>query len=214
MDRAMVVLVSNPFSALAGWATKIVESLGYVGVVALLALENIVPPIPSEVVLPLAGFLVGQGRFAFVWVVAAATLGSLLGALVLYGLGWWLGEDRVRALAERAPFFGGDDVDKAHDWFERHGGASVFFGRLVPGVRSLISIPAGFERMSPWRFVLYTILGSGLWNAVLIGAGWALGSQWQRAQRYAEIAGYVAVAALVVFVGHWLWQRRSRATAS
>lgn len=212
--HGMIVLVGNPFSTLASWATTVVESLGYIGVVALLALENLVPPIPSELVLPLAGFLVGQDRFSFFWVVGAATLGSDLGALAIYGLGWWWGEERVRSKLERVPFFGRDDVDRASDWFRRHGRASVFFGRLVPGIRSVISLPAGFERMALWQFLVYTTAGSGLWNVVLIGAGWALGSQWQRVQHYVELFGYAVAGILIVAAAWWIWRKRSQAAES
>lgn len=204
---AALVLFGNPLAALAAWTARVVETLGYAGVAGLLALENIVPPIPSELILPLAGFLVDRGRFAYPLIVAAATVGSVVGALALYALGYRLGEDRFRALVNRLPLFGDEDVDRARDLFARHGGAAVFLARLVPGLRSVISIPAGFEAMPLGRFVAWTAAGSAAWNAALIGAGWALGTQWRRVQGYAEIAGYVALGALVLWLGWRGWRR-------
>ena len=206
-----VLPIGSPLAGLASWVTDVVHSLGYVGVAGLLALENLVPPIPSELILPLAGFLVSQGRFAFPSVVAAATVGSLAGALGLYGLGRWLGDERLRHWLEKVPLFSQRDLDRARDWFERHGAEAVLLGRCVPGLRSVISIPAGLEAMPLWKFVAYTALGSGVWNAALIGLGWAFGSQWQRVSRYAEIVGYVALGA-VALLGAWFLWRRWRST--
>jgi membrane protein DedA with SNARE-associated domain len=206
-----IILATNPLAALAEWTASVVETLGYVGVAALLLLENLVPPIPSELILPLAGFLVEQGRFAFPWVVLAATIGSVAGALILYGLGRSLGEDRFRRLANKIPLLGDDDIDRARDLFERHGGAAVFFGRLLPGVRSFVSIPAGFERMPIWQFLAYTTAGSAAWNATLIGAGWALGTQWQRVERYASIAGYIVIGLLAIAIVRRAWRKHATA---
>ena len=206
-----VILASNPLAALAEWTAKVVETLGYVGVAALLALENLVPPIPSELILPLAGFLVEQGRFSYPWVVLAATIGSVVGALILYALGRSLGEDRFRTLADKIPLLGGDDIDRARDLFERHGGAAVFFGRLLPGVRSFVSIPAGFECMPLWRFIAYTTAGSAAWNAALIGAGWALGTQWQRVEQYASIVGYIVLALVALLILRRAWRKHATA---
>jgi membrane protein DedA with SNARE-associated domain len=211
MGGGQVFLASNPLAALAEWTASVVETLGYVGVAALLALENLVPPIPSELILPLAGFLVEQGRFSYPLVVLAATVGSVVGAIVLYALGRSLGEHRFRRLAEQIPLLGGDDVDRARDLFARHGGAAVFLGRLLPGVRSFVSIPAGFERMPLAQFLAYTTAGSALWNAALIGAGWALGTQWQRVERYASIVGYILLALVALLLVRRVW--RNRATA-
>ena len=199
------------FSALAAWVTSVVQPGGYLGGAGLTLLETLSPPIPSELILPLAGFLVSQGRFAFPWVVAAATAGSLVGALVLYGLGRWLGDERLRHWLEKAPLFSQRDLDRAHDWFERHGAEAVLLGRFVPGLRSLISIPAGLEAMPLWKFVVYTVLGSGIWNAALIGLGWAFGSQWHRVSEYAEIVSYVVLGAIAL-LGAWFVWRRWRAT--
>lgn len=205
--------MGSPLSGLTTWVTDVVESFGYVGVAFMIFLENLVPPIPSEVVLPLAGFLVGQGRFSFIPVVVAATIGSVVGALVLYAIGSGLGESRLRYLIRKFGRFvlmDEDDLDKSRNWFERHGTKAILFGRLMPGIRSLISIPAGLVNMPLWQFVLYTTIGSTVWNATLIGLGWALGSQWERVEGYTSILQYIVIA-IVLALGLWfLWSRRHR----
>jgi membrane protein DedA with SNARE-associated domain len=199
------------FSALAAWVTSVVQTGGPVGVAGLTLLEPVFPPIPSELILPLAGFLVGQGRFAFAWVVAAATVGSLGGALVRYWLGYTMGEQRLRGFLEqygRWLCLRESDVERSREWFDRHGGKAVLLGRLVPAVRSLISIPAGLDRMPLVPFALYTAVGSGLWNAALVAAGWLLGSQWERVEPYLQAFEYAALAALAAGIAAFFWQRR------
>lgn len=196
---------------LTGWVTGVVETFGYPGVLALVALENLFPPIPSELILPLAGFLVGQGRFQFVLALLAATLGSVIGALVLYAVGHWLGEQRLRRLVCRYGRFALleiSDLDEAVKRFNQYGGAAVFLGRLLPGIRSLISLPAGIERMSLVPFVLYTAAGSAIWNGVLIGFGWALGDQWSIVQSYVNWLQYVVIAAVLGLIAWFIWKRR------
>ena len=155
------------------WELNIVERLGYVGIAFLVALENLIPPIPPEVVLPLAGFSAAQGTLGFSGVLIAATVGSVIGALALYIIGQRVGEERLRR------FIDADDIDRAHGWFDRHGGAAVFFGRLIPVVRSGISLPAGFTGMALPLFVVYTTSGSAIWMpfqiALPLVAGRALG---------------------------------------
>ena len=193
--------------------TEIVERLGYVGVALLVALENVFPPIPSELILPLAGFLCAQGTFLLPVMVLAATMGSVGGGLVLYGVGARLGEARVRRAVRRYGQWltlDEQDLDSADSWFDRHGGKAVFLGRLAPLIRSLVSIPAGFRRMPVSRFVLYTAAGSALWNSALIGAGWALGDRWHVVERYASILQYAVVAAIVVGLTWFVIRRRDR----
>jgi membrane protein DedA with SNARE-associated domain len=200
-----------------GWVLEIIASYGYVAVALLVALEVVVPPIPSEVILPLSGFLVGLGRLSFVGVVAAATLGSVLGALTLYGLGYWLGEERMREFVGRHGrymFLKQEDVDRAQEWFDRHGGKAVLIGRMVPFVRSIISLPAGVARMPLGKFVGYTALGSGLWNALLIGAGWALGEQWELIAPYQSLLARAAQVGLAVAVAWFFWRRFVRHRAA
>lgn len=194
---------------LSGWVASVMDSLGEPGVAALTALETVFPPIPSEVVLPLAGFLSRQGSLSLPLVLVAATVGSLVGALALYALGAWLGHDRATTVLARLPLVDREDVDRASDWFDRHGRAAVFFGRLVPGVRSLVSLPAGANRMPLPTFTLYTVAGSLLWNGLLVGAGAWLGDRWEQVDQYAGWIDKVFVAALVLVLA-WAVVRRLR----
>ena len=202
-------------SGLAEWVAGVVDQLGYVGLLLLVALENLFPPLPSELILPLAGFLVGQGRMDFFLAFAFATAGSLVGAVLLYGIGAVVGEERIRRWVRRIPLLEERDVDIGQDWFARHGGKTVFFGRLVPIVRSVISLPAGLERMSLWRFVIFTTAGSAMWNLLLIGGGWILGDRWEEIRPWLtlyEIVVLVVVAvAFLAFVAYRLRRRRGQA---
>lgn len=201
---------------LAGWVTEIVRSMGYLGVGLLVALENLAPPIPSEMILPLVGYLAGRGQFSLPLVVLAATAGSVAGALVLYALGRKLGEEWLRRFVRgpgRYLLLREHDIDQALAWFDRHGGAVVFFGRLAPMVRSGISLPAGIRCMPLWRFVLYTTAGSAVWNGTLILLGWALGEQWERVSDYTQWLSYTVVALLVLAIGWFIWRRAGSRTS-
>lgn len=195
-----------------GWVLSLIDALGAFGVGVVVTLENLFPPIPSEVVLPLAGFLAGQGRMGFFAVVVWATVGSVVGALALYWLGAALGLDRLARLADRVPLMDARDVGRANDWMSRYGARAVFFGRMVPGVRSLVSIPAGVQRMPLGRFTLLTAAGSAIWNVLFVGLGYLLGDRWTQVGQYSDLLNYVVVAAVVlavvVFVARRL--RRSR----
>jgi membrane protein DedA with SNARE-associated domain len=194
------------------WVFSIVDRLGELGIGLLIFLENVVPPVPSEVILPLAGFRARTGALN-VWLAwPAATAGSVLGAIALYGLGAWLGYDRLHALAGKRWFFltSQKDLDRGQRIFDRHGGKVVLLGRCVPVVRSLVSIPAGIVRMPLPRFLLLTAIGSGVWNALFIGLGWYLGDQWDRVQTWLGPVTYVVLGlALVGLV--WLAVRKVRA---
>lgn len=156
------------------WVIDLVEAGGLLGLAAAILLENVFPPIPSEVVLPLAGVAVGQGQLAFSAAVLAATAGSVAGALVLYAIARGGGRPLLLRWS-RVLRVDREQLDRADGWFDRHGAWFVLFGRLVPGVRSIVSIPAGLSEMPLMRFVALTALGSAAWNALLIGAGLALG---------------------------------------
>ncbi|GAB2927645.1 hypothetical protein GCM10027047_25490 [Rhodococcus aerolatus] len=196
-------------TGLTGFVADLMTTLGEVGVGALTLAETVFPPIPSEVVLPLAGYLSARGDLSLVGVLVLATVGSVLGALGLYWAGAALGYERATRLLARLPLLDREDVDAAADWFHRHGPSAVLIGRLVPGVRSLVSLPAGAERMPVLRFTLLTTLGSLAWNALLVLAGAALGTQYELVERYAgwlNTAVYAAAGAFVV----WLVVRRVR----
>ena len=176
------------------WVVSLMELLGAPGVGIAILLENLFPPIPSEVVLPLAGFTVTAGDLSFWSTFLWATAGSVLGAWLLYWVGQAIGADRLRKIADWMWLVEPGDVDKALGWFDKYGSASVFFGRLIPGVRSLISIPAGIDRMNFLKFTAWTALGSALWNAVLIGLGVWLGA------RYDVVAQYIDQYSTVVYI--------------
>nr|WP_227467493.1 DedA family protein [Nocardioides lijunqiniae] len=191
------------------WLVGLMRTVGAPGVGFATALETVFPPVPSEAVLPLAGYTASQGHYGLAAAIAWATAGSLVGALVLYYAGARLGAERLEAVAERIPLVHGRDVERAMEWFDRHGRTAVLLGRLVPGVRSLISIPAGVNRMPLLQFAGYTTAGSLLWNGLLIGAGYELGAQWHVVEaRAGEISNvvYVLLALLVV----WFVVRRLR----
>lgn len=198
------------FDWLAEWVTSVIETLGYPGVTVLVALENIFPPIPSEVILPLAGFLAGQGRFSLLLVLVAATLGSLIGALALYGIGAIIGQTRVHRLFEQYGHWAlltPQDLTKAEDWFHQYGSVAVLIGRVVPIVRSLVSIPAGYQRMPLGQFLLLTGLGSLVWNGALVSLGWLLGENWHSVEEYIGWFQYVIIAVVAFLVLRFVWQR-------
>lgn len=205
-------------SGIASWVTDVVEELGYIGLLLMIALENVFPPIPSELVLPLAGFLTGQGRMWFPGAVVAATAGSVIGALILYYAGYYFGEHRVRALVRRFgtwAMISEKDIDTADDWFDRHDREAVLFGRLFPVVRSLISIPAGIRHMRMWKFLIYTTIGSGIWNTVLIGVGWILGDNWEEVEQYVGYLQYLVILAVLAGVVWFVYKRlQQRSVAS
>nr|WP_233255734.1 DedA family protein [Naasia lichenicola] len=182
---------------LVGVAARVIAALGEIGVGLLTLAETVFPPIPSEVILPLAGFLAQQGDLDLALVLVLATVGSYLGALLLYGLGRRIGEDRAIRLLARLPLVDRDDFEKSSRWLERHGRSAVFFGRLLPGIRSLISLPAGSTKMPLLSFSLFTIAGSLLWNGLLVGLGAALGTQYELIDRYSSVLDVAVIAALV-----------------
>jgi membrane protein DedA with SNARE-associated domain len=178
----------------------VIYSTGHLGVVVLMFVENVFPPIPSEVVMPLAGFMASQGKFTFAGVVIAGTVGSVLGSLPPYYLGRSLGEDRLKDWADRHGRWltvSRRDVERAGRWFERHGAAAVFFCHFVPGVRSLISVPAGVGRMNLAPFLACTAAGAGLWVALLAALGYFLGANFRRVEEYLDPASYFVIGAIV-----------------
>lgn len=205
---------AQPMDGIAGWAIDLMDTLGGPGAAIIVGLDNLFPPIPSELVLPLAGFSASQGVFSLAAALAWTTVGSVLGALIVYYLGRLLGRERTRAIMARIPLVRASDFDRTEAWFARHGTKAVFVGRMVPVFRSLISLPAGIERMPLGRFLTLTTLGSLLWNSIFVCAGYLLGANWQQVQEYGGILqkvvlGAVAVAVLL-FVVTRLRDRSSR----
>lgn len=201
-------------SQLTDWVIFIVESLGYVGVAFLVTLENVFPPIPSELVLALAGFVASRGDASLLGMIIAATVGSVVGAWILYGLAFVFGPEPIRALVRR---FGRwvriteRDLDTAERWFDRWSTTAVLLCRCIPLVRSLISVPAGFARMNFLSFTFYTTVGSLVWNAIFVTAGFLLGERWEIVLRYADYlqaATLIGLAALGLAFVIWLARRR------
>ena len=188
---------------LAGWVQDVIEQLGALGVALLVILENVFPPIPSEIVLPFAGFVAQRGDGSVVVMILAATAGAVIGALVLYAIAALIGDVRLAAFIERfGKWFGvkPSDLARAEAWFDRHSVAAVLLGRCVPLIRSVVSIPAGFRRMRLVPFVAYTAVGSAAWNTALIGAGAILGDQWDKVEPYVAVLQYVVIAVILLFV--------------
>jgi membrane protein DedA with SNARE-associated domain len=209
MSTTLAPPADSQTGGLTGFVLETVDTLGAPGVGLMSFLEVVFPPIPSEVVLPLAGYQVQQGRIGLVAVVLFSVGGAFLGSLVLYWLGKVVGLQRAARIADRIPLMDASDVTRSAEWFHRHEGAAVFTGRFVPGVRSLISLPAGAAGMGLLKFSLLTVLGSGLWNGLLIGLGMALGTQYELVESYGhylDYAFYAAIAAVLV----WAVARRVR----
>lgn len=174
------------------------ERLGLLGAAIAVGADNLFPPIPSEIILPLAGFAASQGVFSLPGALLATTLGSVVGALILYGLGRGFGRERAAWVFERTPLLKIGDLERTEAWFAKHGYKAVFFGRMIPIFRSLISLPAGVERMNVGLFLLLTAGGSAVWNAIWVVAGFRLGEEWDRVEPYAETFQTVVILAVVV----------------
>ena len=189
----------------------VVHSFGYVGVFVVVLLGSLYLPVPTELTLPLFGFLVGQGRLTFVPVVLTATAARVGAAMVFYALGLRIGEARLRRLigrAERTKLVYGSDLERASGAFQRHGGKAILIGHLIPGVGPLISVPAGLKRMPVrWRFLGYTLLGSTAWTGTLVGLGWTLGRRWRVVEVYASFLALAVLFFLILGVLWFLWRR-------
>ena len=196
------------------WGERLVDSIGYPGLAIIMFLENVFPPIPSEPFLLGAGFATAEGKMSLPLSILAATIGSLIGATVFYYIGIALPEHRIRSLLRRYGKFallGEDDLDRALAWFVGHGRAVVFFGRCIPLVRTLISVPAGLTRMPLPQFLAYSAAGTALWSAFLILAGRLLGSKYEDALVYLDRFQYLVVAVVVIALAALVLRRvRSR----
>ena len=208
---------------LANWVQDVINQFGYFGVALLVVIENVFPPIPSEIVLPFAGFVAQQGASAVnatagaaqsdttvIGMMIAATVGSVVGALILYFVSAAIGPERLRGFVERfGKWFGVKSADlvRAEEWFDRRSNAAVLVGRCVPLIRSIVSIPAGFRRMKLTSFVVLTAIGSAVWNIALIGAGALLGDQWERVGEYVGVFQWIVIAAVLVFLVRFVASR-------
>ncbi|MBD2137804.1 DedA family protein [Anabaena sp. FACHB-1237] len=197
------------------WITNTINSMGYVGIALLMFLENLFPPIPSELIMPLAGFTARATpeKLNIIGVFFAGLVGSVLGALVWYYPGQILGEKRLKSLADKYGKWltiSSKDISKAKQWFEKQGGKAVFIGRLVPGIRTLISVPAGIANMPLLPFLGYTTIGSAAWVGLLTYSGYLLGSQYEIVDKYlAPVSKIVLVVVVVGFI-FWILKRKRK----
>ncbi len=199
--------MAEELTGIAGWAVGLMEVLGAPGAGLAVALENLFPPIPSEIILPLAGLAASRGDLGLTDVLVWTTIGSLAGAMILYGLGRGLGVERLRTFARRVPLLEVRDIDRTEQWFLRHGPKAVFFGRMLPVFRSLISIPAGVTKLNIALFAALTFLGSALWNTVFVLAGYLLGENWQIIEPYADTFQVIVIGIVIVALAVWTVRR-------
>lgn len=193
------------------WITNTIQSLGYLGIGLLMFLENLFPPIPSELIMPLAGFTASQGKMMLVPAIAAGVIGTVLGALPWFYLGKVLGENRIKQwIALYGAWIGisTKEIDRAQQWFYRHGSKAVFFGRFIPGVRTLISLPAGFSNMRLPQFLIYSTLGTLGWTTLLTMAGYYLGQNYTLVDEYLGPVSKIVLGLLAIGFIVWLVRHR------
>jgi membrane protein DedA with SNARE-associated domain len=191
-----------------------INSLGYIGIAILMALENILPPIPSEVIMPLAGFAVTQGKLKFIYVIISGTIGSVLGATPWYFLGKTWGLQRTKKIADsygKWLTISGEDVDKAYNWFARRGYIATAIGRLVPGIRTYISIPAGIAKMALFPFLIYSTVGSVIWVSFLTSAGYILGENYEKISVYLKPFSSLVLIVIVALIVYLIIKRKTQA---
>jgi membrane protein DedA with SNARE-associated domain len=200
--------------SIAAFGTQVIQAIGYAGVFLLMTAESMVIPVPSEAVMPFAGFTVAEGTLSWVGVIVSATLGSIAGSLIGYGIGRWGGRPFVSRFGKYL-LIDPEDLAWTDRFFQKRGGLTILIARFIPIVRHLISIPAGISRMRLPEFCLFTIVGAGLWNAFLTWCGFALRKNWDTILRYSRVIDIVVLALLVLivawYVGRHLLRRKSRA---
>ena len=213
---------------LANWVQDVINQFGYIGVALLVVIENVFPPIPSEIVLPFAGFVAqqsassdalsaAQSDTSVVGMMIAATIGSVIGALILYAIAAAIGPERLRVFVERfGRWFGvkPSDLVRAEAWFDKRSAVAVLVGRCVPLIRSIVSIPAGFRRMKLTSFVVLTAIGSAVWNIALIGTGAVLGDQWERVGEYVGVFQWLVIGAIFILLVRFVLTRVKRRRTS
>lgn len=198
------------------WVTAMMEQFGYLGIFLMMTLENLFPPIPSEIILPFGGFMTTESTLTYQGVLTAATLGALIGAMLLYCIGMIVDVGRLEKIVDRYGHLlrlKKTDIYKADEWFEKYGYWTVFFCRMVPLLRSLISIPAGMARMNFWMFMLLTAVGSIIWNSILIGIGTILGENWHHVAAFMDVYSnivYALIAAGIIGCIIWYIKRRKK----
>src|SRR5215203_3078727 len=194
------------------WVIEVVQSFGYVGVFVLILSGSLFLPVPTELTLPLLGFLIGHGRLSFIPVLLTATAARVSASLITYEIGLRISEARLRRVVkrfERSKLAFVSDLEGASRVFERHGGKAILVGHLIPGVGTLVSVPAGLKRIPlRWRFLGYTVLGCTIWNSSLIGLGWALGGRWRIIEVFTSFVGSAILIILIAVTVWFFWRRR------
>jgi len=198
-------LLSELFAALGSFALSTISTFGYGGIFFLMMLESMVLPVPSELVMPFAGFLIEKGSFTFLYVIIASTLGSITGSLIFYYIGKTGGHTLVERYGKYV-LINHDDVKKTEEWFNKRGELTIFFGRLIPVIRHLISLIAGIGKMNVKKFTLYTIIGAALWNAILTYLGFVLGQHWEEVNQYTDQISLVIVILLIGFIVYFAYR--------
>lgn len=203
----MILQAEAQIDGLAGFMIDLMEKMGLVGAAIAVGMDNLFPPIPSEIVLPMAGLAASQGTFSLAGALFATTAGSVIGACIMYWLGRIFGRERTAWLFIKTPLLKLSDLEAAEAWFAKHGRKAVFFGRMVPIFRSLISIPAGVEKMNFSLFVLLTTIGSLIWNSIFVGAGYTLGENWHVIEPYADWFQRLVILSVLVVCGWFVVTR-------
>ena len=198
---------TGPDGGLAGWTVDLMDRLGLVGAAIAVGMDNLFPPIPSEIILPLAGFAAAQGTFSLAGALVATTLGSVVGAAILYWLGRGFGRDRTVWVFEKTPLLKVSDLERTEAWFAKHGTKAIFLGRMVPIFRSLISLPAGVEKMNFGVFLLLTTAGSALWNSIFVIAGYRLGENWEQVEPYADTFQKIVILGVLLVIAVFVVSR-------
>ena len=191
------------------FATTIITKTSYFGIGIAMTLESMVVPLPSEAVMPFAGFLWFEHKLSFWWIVLAATLGSIIGSLISYYIGAYGGRPFVRKFGKYV-LLNEHDLENTERFFAKYGDKTIFISRFIPVIRHLISIPAGVGRMNIWKFLIYTIAGAGLWNTFLTWLGYQLGSNWQKIRQYSEIIDIVLAVLIVTAIIYFIYKHRQR----
>jgi len=207
--------LSEIFATIGSFALSTISTFGYGGIFFLMMLESMVVPVPSELVMPFAGFLIEKGSFTFLFVIVASTLGSIVGSLIFYYIGKTGGHSLVETYGKYV-LIDHEDVKKTEEWFNKRGELTIFFGRLIPVVRHLISLIAGIGKMNVKKFTLYTVIGAGLWNTILAYLGFILGQHWNEVNQYSDQISIVIVVLLIVLVLYFAYRhikKRKRVAA-
>jgi membrane protein DedA with SNARE-associated domain len=198
-------IITSILTSLALLCISIISSIGYFGILLLMIMESMIIPVPSELVLTFAGFLISSGEMKFIIVVISATIGSLIGSLLSYYIGIYGGNRFVKRYGKYF-LLDEESLVKTERWFSRRGELTIFLGRFIPVVRHIISIPAGMGKMNLKKFMLYTFLGAGMWNAFITYVGFVLGNNWKTIKQYSDYVSFGVLVILIVLILYFIWR--------